>query len=169
MRPSAGASVIQRHLGASLRIQAFVPILCRLRGGADKTFRTRRRLHRYLSHKEVERLAQASGDNATFVYVAAYTGLRWGELTALRVADVDSRRRRLTVSENAVRVGSQIHVGSPKSHEMRSVPYPRFLEGAIAKLCDGKSRDTSCIPTRLRRRSTGARNGLCTSPRMSNP
>ena len=74
-------------------------------------------------------------------YVAAYTGLRWGELTALRVRDVDALRRRLAVSENAVRVGADIHVGSPKTHEMRSVPYPEFLGLPIARLCEGKSRD----------------------------
>ena len=38
-------------------------------------------------------------------------------------------------------MGAQIHVGSPKTHEMRSVPYPEFLELPIAKLCEGKPRD----------------------------
>ncbi len=75
------------------------------------------------------------------MYLASYTGLRWGELTALRVRDVDALRRRLAVNENAVRVGAEIHVGSPKTHERRSVPYPEFLELPIAKLCEGKTRD----------------------------
>ena len=64
-----------------------------------------------------------------------------GELTALRVRDVDALRRRLAVNENAVRVGAEIHVGSPKTHELRSVPYPEFLELPIAKMCEGKARD----------------------------
>ncbi len=109
--------------------------------GVDNLPRKRRKPHQYLTHEEVERLATASGDHATLIYVAAYTGLRWGELTALRVRDVDALRRRLAVSENAVRVGAEIHVGSPKTHEMRSVPYPEFLELTIAKLCEGKPRD----------------------------
>ena len=109
--------------------------------GVDNLPRKRRKPHRYLTHQEIERLATAAGTHASVIYVAAYTGLRWGELTALRVRDVDALRRRLAVSENAVRVGAHIHVGSPKTHEMRSVPYPEFLELPIAKLCEGKSRD----------------------------
>lgn len=109
--------------------------------GVDNLPRKKRKAHRYLSHEEVERLAIACGEHATLVYVAAYTGLRWGELTALRVRDVDALRRRLAVNQNAVRVGADIHVGSPKTHELRSVPYPEFLELPIAKLCEGKPRD----------------------------
>lgn len=109
--------------------------------GVDNLPRKGRKAHRYLSHQEIERLAVASGDHSTVVYLAAYTGLRWGELTALRVRDVDALRRRLAVNENAVRVGAQIHVGTPKTHELRSVPYPEFLELPIAQLCEGKSRD----------------------------
>lgn len=94
--------------------------------------------HVYLTHAQVETLAQASGEHATIVYTLAYTGLRWGELTALRVRDADVLRRRLTVAENAVAIGGIVHVGTPKSHETRSVPFPAFLADAIAQRCEGK-------------------------------
>lgn len=68
------------------------------------------------------------------------TDPRWGEMTGLRVRDMDALRRRLAVNENAVSVGSEIHVGTPKSHELRSVPFPEFLSLPIAKLCEGKAR-----------------------------
>ncbi|QLD13234.1 site-specific integrase [Microbacterium oleivorans] len=101
--------------------------------------------HRYLTHAEVDRLAAAAGrgsaERATVIYVAAYTGMRWGELTGLRVRDVDTLRRRLSVSENAVRVGAEVHVGTPKTHKRRSVSFPPFLVMPIAKLCEGKPRD----------------------------
>lgn len=71
----------------------------------------------------------------------AYTGLRWGELTGLRVKNVDRERRRLFVEENAVMVGGHIEVGTPKTHESRSVPYPAFLDDAIEELSKGKRRD----------------------------
>ncbi|NLP84169.1 site-specific integrase [Microbacterium sp. CFH 90308] len=109
--------------------------------GVDNLPRKVRKAHRYLSHQDVERLATACGEHSTLVYVAAYTGLRWGELTALRVRDVDAVRRRLAVNENAVRVGADIHVGTPKTHERRSVPYPEFLDDPIAQLCEGKTRN----------------------------
>ncbi|CAN3701138.1 Putative prophage phiRv2 integrase [Microbacterium sp. MM2322] len=73
--------------------------------------------------------------------VAAYTGLRWGELSALRVRDIDMLRRRLAVTENAVRNGADVHVGSPKTHERRSVGFPSFLVLPLARLCEGKARE----------------------------
>jgi len=95
----------------------------------------------YLSHGEVQRLADESGEWSTLVLLLAYTGLRWGEATGLRVRHVDALRRRVNVSENAVALGAAIHVGTPKSHEARSVPYPRFLADPVARLCEGKARD----------------------------
>lgn len=94
----------------------------------------------YLSHTQVQALADASA-HPTLVLFLAYTGLRWGEATGLRVKHVDTLRKRVSVQENAVMVGSVIHVGTPKTHETRSVPYPAFLALPIAKLCEGKTRD----------------------------
>ncbi|WES63904.1 tyrosine-type recombinase/integrase [Microbacter sp. GSS18] len=94
----------------------------------------------YLSHTEVRELADRS-IYPELIYVLAYTGLRWGEATALRVRDVQPDRRRLTVYENAVIVNGTIHVGSPKTHRSRSVPYPEFLDGMFRSLASGKSID----------------------------
>ena len=94
----------------------------------------------YLTHQQVLKLADASA-HPTLVQFLAYTGLRWGEATGLRLRHVDTLRRRVSVEENAVMVGTVIHVGTPKTHETRSVPYPEFLALPIAKLCEGKSRD----------------------------
>lgn len=63
----------------------------------------------------------------TIVYTLAYTGIRWGELSGLRVRNVDTARRRLRIEENAVLVNATMHVGSTKTNEARSVPYPGFL------------------------------------------
>ena len=71
--------------------------------------------HRYLTHQQVDDLAANSGNHATLVYLLAYTGLRWGEAIGLRVRDVDLERRRLKVIVNAVEVGGQIEVGTPKT------------------------------------------------------
>ena len=95
----------------------------------------------YLTHRQVADLAAASGDHEALVLLLAYTGLRWGEAVALRVADLDMLRRRVTVSENAVQVGAQIHVGTPKAHKQRSVPLPEFLLPYLARQCEGQDRD----------------------------
>jgi len=103
--------------------------------------RKAKKVRRYLTHEEVWKVATAAGEYSTLVLLLAYTGLRWGEVTALRVKHLDALRRRLTVAENAVALGSVIHVGTPKSHEARVVPYPQFLSEPIARLAEGKTRD----------------------------
>ncbi len=95
----------------------------------------------YLSHDQVQLLADESRVNGTLVLFLAYTGLRWGEAVGLRVRSVDMLRRRVLVQANAVNVRGTIIPGTPKSHEARSVPFPAFLAEPIAKLCEGKSRD----------------------------
>ena len=95
----------------------------------------------YLTAVQVELLANHAGDHATLIHLLAYTGLRWGEAIALRVSSLDALRRRLLVEENAVTVGSTHHLGTPKTHERRSVPFPKFLSVPLAKACEGKGRD----------------------------
>lgn len=88
----------------------------------------------YLTHQQVAMLAEQAGPNGTLVEVLAYCGLRWGEATALRVRDVDFDQRRFNVHENAVMVNNTIHVGTPKTHVSRSVPFPRFLEPELRRV-----------------------------------
>jgi integrase len=101
-----------------------------------------RRKHDYLTHSQVESLACATDKHGTLIRFLAYTGLRWGEATALRVQDVDFLRRRVSVTQNAVRVGGQVVVGTPKTHNARSVPFPAFLVDELSALCIDKGRDS---------------------------
>ena len=66
----------------------------------------------FLTHAEVAGLAKAAGDHGILVVLLAYTGLRWGEATELRVGDLDLLRRRITVRRNAVRSGGAVEVGT---------------------------------------------------------
>lgn len=111
-----------------------------------KTPRKVSREHAYLSHEELHRLAAECGRHTTMVLVMGYTGLRWGEVIALRVKDADFVRNRLTVSQNAVEVGATIHVGTPKSHERRSVPFPAFLTEALKTQTRDKLPDALLFP-----------------------
>jgi integrase len=96
----------------------------------------------YLTHTQVDALAEHSGTHSTLVYLLAYTGLRWGEAIALRVKDLDLLKRRLTVTENAPLVAGVIRVGTPKANEARSLVYPEFLAVMLAKECEGKGRES---------------------------
>ena len=93
----------------------------------------------YLSADDVHRLAAESGEHRALVLVLAYTGIRWGEAIALRVADVEFLRRRLAVSQNAVQVGVRHAVGPTKGRKARSVPVPEFVLDALSTQCGGKA------------------------------
>lgn len=92
----------------------------------------------YLTHAQVERVAAASSHPELLRFLA-YTGLRWGEATGLRAKHLDRTRRRANITENAVNVGGQVVVGTPKTHERRSVPYPEFLDADLERMCAAKS------------------------------
>ena len=76
-----------------------------------------------------------------FVGFLAYTGLRWGEATGLRVRHIDQATRSFRIEEDAVSVNGYVVVGTPKTHECRSVDYPAFLDSAIANASQGNSAD----------------------------
>lgn len=105
--------------------------------GVDNLPKKSPRARVYLTHAQVAALADAAGTYAPVILTLAYCGLRWGEVAALRVRDVNQVRRRLTVRENAVMVGRRIEVGTPKSHEVREVAYPKLL----APLIDARMKD----------------------------
>lgn len=102
-----------------------------------KTPRKKLKPRAYLSHVQVEQLAEASS-YPDFVRFLAYTGLRWGEAIGLQVRHVDLKKRRLNIENNAVYVNGHVVVGTPKVHERRSVYYPAFLEDALARATAGK-------------------------------
>lgn len=98
---------------------------------------------RYLTDEEVARFAAAVAHpvRSVLILVLAYTGLRWGEATALRVKDINPLRKRIHVRQNAVDVHGTIHLGSPKSWELRTVPLVDFLVDSVKELCEGKGPD----------------------------
>lgn len=100
--------------------------------------RDRGRDKRFLNHEQVALLAEAAGDDRLIILVLAYCGLRFGELAALRVRNVDPLRRRLTIEESATEVDGVIVFGTPKSHQQRQVPIPRSLVENLARACEGK-------------------------------
>jgi integrase len=70
----------------------------------------------------------------------AYTGLRWGQMAALRVQDFDMLRRRVNVSRSVTESGGLVW-STPKTWERRSVPFPAVLADELAALMVGKGRD----------------------------
>ena len=117
--------------------------------------RVRERRRKYLTPEQVADLADAAaklpadrpnrGTDAAFgqyrlvIFTLAYCGLRWSELAGLRVHRVNLTRRRLEITEVVTEVNGTLVWGTPKTHESRSVPIPRFLADELAVHLTGKS------------------------------
>lgn len=106
--------------------------------------RVRRREMLHLTPKQVDALAQAFIDRqptsthdvrtgpreefALYVRFAAYTGLRAGEICALRVKNLDLREGRVHVREAVSNVNGRLVAGLPKTAAgSRTVGVPAFL------------------------------------------
>jgi integrase len=76
------------------------------------------------------------------VLVLAYCGLRWSEIAALRVRDIDLEKRRLSVGAAVVEVdGLGLVWGTPKSHEARSISIPQFIVSDLRDHLNGRADD----------------------------
>ncbi|WP_369372729.1 tyrosine-type recombinase/integrase [Promicromonospora sp. Populi] len=98
--------------------------------------------HRYLSHEQLRRVADAttSPQTRTLILLTALTGLRWGEVSALTVADVDPLRRRLHVTKAYTRLDDgTLLLGDTKTHARREVPLPATLVEAVATQAAGRA------------------------------
>jgi len=123
---------------------------CRIRGAgsARKQHRTR-----VASLPELEALTAAMPERyRAMVLLAAWCGLRFGELAELRRGDVDLDDRRLHVDRAVTRVNGQMIVGDPKSEAgRRSVTVPPHLLPILEAHLDrhvGRGGDALLFPAR---------------------
>ena len=86
----------------------------------------------FYSPDEIELLCQAAADeqDAAIYKTAAFTGMRRGELIALRWGDIDFQRSSISVSGSY----ANGHLTSPKSGRSRSVPMVPKLAAVLARL-----------------------------------
>lgn len=100
---------------------------CRIPGAGDSRSPERPTL----SAQEIGKLANEVPDHyRAFVLVAGFTGLRAGEIAALRLSDLDLRpgQASLRVSRRFYRVAGALTVDTPKSEAgARSVALPAFV------------------------------------------
>ena len=95
----------------------------------------------YLSAEQVSALAEAARPHELAIVTLAFTGLRFGELAALKVRRFDPVRRRLNVLESVTEVGSRLVWTTPKTHQARSVPVSVQIAEMLEHRCDGKQPD----------------------------
>ena len=81
----------------------------------------------FLDHGQVVELAAAAEPYGLLVRVLAYTGLRWGEMSALRVGSLDLLRRRVRIRSASSRSGasSSRDAQDPPGPDRAAPPLPR--------------------------------------------
>ncbi len=101
-----------------------------------------------LTHAQVAALVDAAGDAGPIVQTLAYTGLRFGELAAVRVGDVDLKRRRILVSKAIAQVtGVGLVEGATKTHQERWVPIlTTALVDTLTTVMEGRQPDEYLFP-----------------------
>ena len=102
----------------------------------------------YLTRPQLERLAACSGRHELLVRFTGLTGLRWGEVTALVVGDLDlGTRPYVSVDKAYSEVRGKLLLGETKGHAARQVPLPSSLVDDLVILVRGKSPQTLLFPS----------------------
>ncbi|MGL5864003.1 MAG: tyrosine-type recombinase/integrase [Phycicoccus sp.] len=95
----------------------------------------------FLTMAQVEHLATAAGDHGPELLTLCLTGLRFGELAALRGKRLDVARRRLVVAESVTEVDGRLVWSTPKTHQTRATPVPRSVLPLLLDAAHGKAPD----------------------------
>lgn len=107
---------------------------------------------RPLTHDELWQLADHLNErrDRILVLVAGYCGLRWGELAALRWADVDIGRRTLRVARAYSEEAPRGEMSSVKDHQARTVPIPAIVSEELARFRGDHKADELVFPSARR-------------------
>ena len=92
-------------------------------------------------------LAVRPGYGSGAVLVFAHCGLRWSELAALRVCDVDLAAHRLSVVERTTEIGGRLNTAAPKSKKARQVAIPRTVARVLEARIEGRPLDDLVFTT----------------------
>ena len=149
-------NVLRQVLGVAVGARALAFNPC---DGVKVPRSARQEMH-FLSAEQVEELAHAVAhpaprrgghgaaphwrtefpDLGLLVRFCAYTGLRAGEVEALRVRRLDLFHAKVEVAESVSEVrGHGLVFGPTKTYERRSVPVPRFLCDDLLRFVAGKA------------------------------
>lgn len=79
-----------------------------------KAPRRKHSVRAYLTHQQVAELAGAMARDALVVLFLAYTGLRYGEMAALKVQSFDMLRRRVNIRESVTEVSGKLRLVDPE-------------------------------------------------------
>ncbi|MCW2092432.1 UNVERIFIED_ORG: integrase [Rhodococcus erythropolis] len=144
-----GTATIEKALGVFRQIMDAAVDDLLIAGNPCRGAKAPKRKHvqrGYLTHQQVHQLAAEVTTHGLVVLFLAYTGLRWGEMAALKVGSIDLDRQRVNVTEAVAEVKGKLVWGNAKTHERRTVPFPEFLAEPLAEQMRGKSQSDLVFP-----------------------
>ena len=105
--------------------------------------RTKAKEKKALGFDQLRALADEVTGYKTLILFAGTTGLRWGEIAALQCKDVSILNRTVIV-DKAISTGARGEkiVGPTKTHQARTVPFPKDLLPEISHLIESKPADS---------------------------
>jgi integrase len=123
--------LLSRILGAAVEAGYLPRNPCTVKGAGQE----RAPEMRFATVAQVAALADAIDPRyRALILVAAYGGLRWGELVGLRVRRVDLLHGRVTVAEQVAEVNGRFIIGPPKTEAgRRTVTLPAAAAVALAE------------------------------------
>ncbi|HEY2956651.1 MAG TPA: tyrosine-type recombinase/integrase [Actinomycetota bacterium] len=123
--------LLSRVLGQAVEAGYLARNPCTVRGAASDPAAEMR----FATVAQVAELAEAVPPRyRALVLVAAYAGLRWGELAGLRAKRVDLLHRQVTVAEQLTEVRGAFAVAPPKTAAgLRTVTLPQVAASALAE------------------------------------
>lgn len=103
---------------------------------------------KFLTAAQVAELASEVSRHSAIVWTLAYTGLRWGELVALRPQDVDVNRARIAITRSASKRDSSFDFVTPKTWERREVAVPAAIMDRLTPVVESAPTSTSLLWSR---------------------
>jgi integrase len=102
--------------------------------GIDLPKQTSHEEMKFLEPAQVEALADAIDPRfRALIFMAAYTGMRWGELAALRIRRLNLLKGTVDVSESLAEINGHIHIQPTKTGRPRTLSLPRSLSEILGE------------------------------------
>ena len=104
--------------------------------------------HSYLTHEQVAVLAAEVSKYSEIVMLLAYSGIRWGEMAALRPRDLILEEQRIGITRSASKTDGRSIIGSTKTWERRTVAIPKEVAELLRPIAEAADSPSSLLWSR---------------------
>ena len=139
-------------LGSMCRLAVHEGLITRDPTGATRLPRQSRRRMIIITPGQLERLVSVMDEpNDLITLTLGYTGVRWGEMAAIRVRDLRADAGTIHISQSLAEIGGDLHFDTTKTHRDRIVGVPAFLVDRLRIRAKGLPTDGLLFTTKTGR------------------